>query len=150
MSSGYQRLTSLPSYDHKPVATPAEIDRLLIEADYSLLNDRRHVAVISIAIIRILRGNPQFNLRYIESRLRHLQSATYLLAVPAKYAPNNVTPKRVPGRQPAKYFLWICLNGAADAEAQSKQFGIDQDTNADRLEETGMAFLKNPPVSFQS
>lgn len=135
------KFTHLPSFT-MPVKTTSDVDRLLIYADYALLNGRRSSAMITTAIVYIRRKNPKLgSLRYLEGRLRALHSSSYLLAVPARFAPANVVPRMLDTDRPAKYFLWISVNGEQEAEVHAEQFGIDREQNLDWLEETGVLMI---------
>lgn len=77
---------SLPNFDHMPVASGTDVDRLLVLADGTLINDRRSAISISIAAMRVIKDG-RFGLRYLETRFRALDSRTFLIGLPKKYSP---------------------------------------------------------------
>jgi hypothetical protein len=120
-----------PDFRQRPVESGTDVDRLLIEADGILLDNRRSAIVISLAITRII-SQRRYGLRYLERRYRALDSATFLIAVPAaehKVMAIDLTPM--------PYFLWIGVNGRREAEAKLAELKLSYAQNLDRLDRTG-------------
>lgn len=132
------------NFDDHPVAALSDVDKLLIKADETLHEGRRSAMVIGIAITHIVRHGPSMlSLRYLEGRYRALASQTYLLAAPKRIAPPNAEPRSIRTGKLTNYHLWICVNGAREAENMMMQFNIsDAEDNLNRLGETGMLFVK--------
>lgn len=132
----------MPNFDHMPVTTGNEVDRLLILADMTLLDKRRSAAVIGLAIMRIIRLNPQFGLRYLEVRYRALDSATYLIAIPKHLAPSYISVLSVDGKE-MPYFLWTGMNGRREADAKLVGLKTTYAENLERLSETGFLMVQH-------
>jgi hypothetical protein len=129
--------------DEYPLATLADVDKLLITAD---VEGRR---VIGLAINHIVRNGPsQISLRYLEGRYRALSSQTYLLGAPRNMAPPNTEARSIRTGKRTNYYLRICVNGVREADQMMMQFNItDAEDNLARLTDTGILIMKraHPP-----
>ena len=125
---------NLPNFDHVPVESGTEVDKLLIMADDMRINDRRNAGVISIAVMRIVKCN-RFGLRYLETRYRALDSLTFLVGLPKELSPQFrvVTANN----KPAPYSLWVGVNGRDETDAMLAELGFSYEENLDHLDKTG-------------
>jgi hypothetical protein len=133
------------NFDDAAVASLADVDKLLITADATLYRGRRNAMVIGMAIAHIVRQTqePVCGLRYLEGRYRALASPTHLVAAPKSVAPPNTEPRSLRTGRLTKYHLWVCVNGAREAEDMLMKFEIhDATENLNRLDDTGMLVLK--------
>ena len=122
-----------------PLKTFNDIDKVLIEADQTLLNGRRHAGIITQAHMAIIMNFNSINFQFIERRYRELASDTYLLGAPLDQLPDGVKPINIITRKKTKYWLWCCVNGYAEAISMMQQFGIkDHEDNLGRLAVTGV------------
>lgn len=125
---------SLPNFDHMPVASGTDVDRLLVLADGTLINDRRSAISISIAAMRVIKDG-RFGLRYLETHFRALDSRTFLIGLPKKYSPEfEVT---FIDNKPAPYSLWVGVNGRFEADRALAEIGFSYEENLDHLDQTG-------------
>lgn len=130
------------TFDHIPIQSANDVDKLLIMADAILHNERRSMVPISTAIIYIVDRTP-YGLRYLEGRYRALSSDTFLVGMPSKEAPKNVEirfkKKKVP------YWLWVGVNGRREADSQLSRLGFTYEENLRHLDKTGFMNVKKKP-----
>ena len=140
----FRPVTEQPAtFDSHPVSSLPDIDKLLLLADVTLYQGLRSALVISSAITHIVRHGPIISLGYLEGRYRDLDSPTYLLAAPRRLVPAGMHPRLIHNGAKAKYMLWICVNGRAEAERTMLQFDLaDAEDNRLRLKETGTVRAK--------
>lgn len=69
----------------------------------------------------------KYDLQWLETTLRKLNTDVYVLAAPKRvFQPNHVARDTRNG-DTKNYFLWFAVNGKKEAEGFIKEFGIAQD-----------------------
>jgi hypothetical protein len=121
-----------------------EFESLLRQADASF-----NVAVIGQILVPYLHEHPTVTLLDVEEGLRRLGANTHVVAVPQeKMAPNTPPGVRAlhPATgQPARYWVWFCLHGEAEAVATMRSFGtLSVEENRERLRDTGFLMMGEP------
>lgn len=106
----------------------------LLQADRT-----RNVGPITLAIMDALTEIPDASLLDIEQVFREWRCQTFLVAWPADKCRPGVAKHR--DGTPAKFALWICVNGEADMRAQVAKFGLTVDENRAALAECGFNMI---------
>lgn len=112
------------------------IDDRLREADKSW-----NVMVIADVIVDIMREKPELTMLDIEDSFRRIGSkTTYLVAWPEVLMPRTSRPLKLDG-SPARYALWVCINGENDLVHTLARFGLTMEGNRSALRETGFGTM---------
>lgn len=105
------------------------------------------VAPISETLYEIMKGHPDLSFADLELRFRAIESHTFLVAMPVG---NSVIPqprglkvrfllKEKSGTgPPAKFWLWVCINGEEEVEDLLQHLGIPRTQNLANLVSCGV------------
>jgi hypothetical protein len=106
--------------------------------------ESRNSGVIGQALVDIMTEYPPIDLAYLEIQLRLFEGCeVYLISAPNSQKAVTFQSMNVVNHNPTPYWLWICVNGKQEAEAQMKAFNIQTYAeNVQRLRSTG--FLTTP------
>jgi hypothetical protein len=145
---------TIPSFiNEMPISSLNDVDKLLIAADYTLIDGRCNAGLIGQAIFRISKSLSGISLPYLESRFRFFVSNTYLIAAPLVDVPKGLVALSLTSTEHTKYFLWVCVNGKGEASRTLKRYHTTSEENAERLAETGFLFshesFRTPKGSHQ-
>jgi hypothetical protein len=92
---------------------------------------------IAGAIMRIMQAQPKLSMLDFEDTFRKIGSErTFLVAWPRRLVPRGVMTMNL-DRTPAKYALWVCVNGEQDMLNQIAEFGLSVEENRKALRKTG-------------
>jgi len=100
-----------------------------------------NVMTIACTITDIMRAQPELTLLDIENVFRSIESKiTYLVAWPVEQMPQELRPIKLDGT-PAKYGLWICINGHTEMLNQLSAFGLTIEQNRAALRDCGFNMM---------
>lgn len=129
-----------------PVGNREEVAELLHKADFTTLNGRRSAIVIGFAHVRVLQAGLGLSMADIERIYREFESRTYLLAIPSASLPPNLKAVFLPSHEPAEFYVWIGVNGAAEAQEHLRYFGVeDEQKNLGNLGKAGILEMVEQP-----
>ncbi len=115
-----------------------------IDETLKKLEPYRNAAAWSQGFLQLIRAYPFVDFVLLEGRLRKLNSSAYLIAAPISTAANDVYARALYFPQgDLKYYLWISVNGKAEADKTMKDFGIKSyKENVQNLRQTGFLQVK--------
>lgn len=120
-----------------------QIDDMLRAADATFNSGK-----IGETIMHLLMSNPTLSLDLFEERFRALGVKTHLVARPAALIHPPLRCSKLPNDEPAKYWLWICLHGSAEAVDTVLSDNLNWADNLSALKETGFVVADDPPAGF--
>ncbi|HVJ65333.1 MAG TPA: hypothetical protein VM901_08770 [Bdellovibrionota bacterium] len=90
-------------------------------------------------------GNPNLDFHYFERFIRKNNLRLFLVAsserIPANYSIDFTREAQRLARGPAKYYLWIGVNGSAETAEYLRFLGITAEENLERLKDTGVLMV---------
>ena len=121
--------------------TPSsEIDTQIRAADATF-----NVGRLSEAFVSLMQRNPTLTFLDFETRLRDMSSQTHLVAIPRGRRPPGVDVKFLTKEGgDAPFFLWICLHGEPERDAELAKFGGTPEDNLANLARCGCLSMRRP------
>lgn len=112
-----------------------------IDAYLRALEPHRNAIVWIQGFIEIMKAYPWIDYIWIEGRLRAIDSDAYLIAAPISTGPAGHCARALFGIPEGQlpFYLWISVNGKAEATAQLEEFKIESSQqNLQNLAKTGL------------